>query len=102
MEKNLLIVSLALLYLAGTAAAEYVGLLRELDQRLICVVVWFAPAVIALFIVGGGLLIATGSPANRIIGKNMIQNAVIGLMLVMVFLFLSVLLVPEISLDLCW
>ena len=83
-------------------AAGYLDMMRELDLRLICVVVWFAPPIVVLLFVLGGFLFSAGSPENRMTGKNLMMNALVGLLLVLAFLLISMLLVPKLDVGACF
>lgn len=91
-----------LLLVSEVSAIDYLARLRELDQTLICLIVQFVPAVMAIMIVGAGLLYLTGEENHRALAKTLIMNAVIGFLLVFVFVFISMALLPSISIDNCF
>lgn len=92
----------AILLLASAASADYLQSIRQMDQRLVCVIAWFAPAVIVFLFVSGAFLLVTGSPANRVMGKSLMMNAVIGTILVVGFITLSVFVVPGLDVGACY
>ena len=101
-KNKCLLLAVGLMCLASMASADYLQRIRDLDQRLICVVMWFAPAIIVLLFVAGAVLLVTGSPANRVIGKSLMMNAILGMFLVMAFLALSAMLMQSLDLAACY
>ena len=87
--------------LSYCVSADYLDSVRELDLRLICVIVWFAPPIVVLLFVLGGVLFSTGSPDNRLTGKNLMMNALLGFFLVLAFLVISKVLVPALDVAAC-
>jgi hypothetical protein len=99
--KHVMLLLLLILLPVRVYAAGYLDQMRELDLRLLCVIVWFAPSIVVLLFALGGLLFAAGSAENRAVGKNLMVSALLGLLLVIAFLLISWVLVPEMDLAAC-
>jgi hypothetical protein len=91
-----------ILALSPAVHAGYLDQLRDIDQSIVCVVAWFAPAAAALLFLVGGALYATGSPENRVMGRTLLFDAVLGLILVVAFIMLSTMLVPKLDIGACY
>ena len=104
MEAKKTILSAALLIGLATnvAALDFLTRLRDLDQALICIIVTFVPGVLVMFLIAAGLIYITGDEGKRALGKNIIKNALLGFLLVVIFVMMSLALVPTITLDQCW
>jgi hypothetical protein len=100
--KDAIITLTLLLALSTVANAGYLDQLRDIDQSIVCVVAWFAPAAAALLFLVGGVLYATGSPENRVMGRTLLLDAVFGLILVVAFIMLSMMLVPKLDIGACY
>lgn len=98
----LLLLSFLILCISYSASADYLDSIREMDLRLLCLIVWFAPPVIVLLFTVGGLLFATGVPENRVLGRNMMLNALIGFIIVVGFLMVAQVVVPSIDIESCF
>lgn len=100
---NFFLALLAVFFLVSdVSAVDYLERLRELDQALICLVVWFTPLVVVIMFVVAGFLYLSGEEGNRVLAKNLIMNAVIGFLLVFVLVFISMALLSSISIDKCF
>jgi hypothetical protein len=100
--KKFIPLAAALVALAyNVAAFDYLARLRDLDQKLLCVIVLFVPGILVMFLIIAGIIYLMGDEGKRFTAKNMIKNAVLGLILVVVFVLLSIALVPTITLDHC-
>jgi hypothetical protein len=100
--KTKLAVIAGMIALSSVAEAGYLDLLRDFDLKILCVVSWFAPAIAMLLFLIGGVLLATGSPANRVLGKAMIYDSILGLILVVGFILLSLMLIPKLDIAACY
>jgi len=102
MKKHTSLIVPILLILSSIAyAAGYLDRLRGIDQSVLCVVVWFAPATVVVLFALGGFLYSTGNLTNRTLGKSYMQNSLAGLFLVVAFIGLAFALVPSLKIDPC-
>ena len=101
-EKKFILSAATLIILATNAAAlDYLARLKDLDQNLLCVIVTFVPGVLVMLIMVAGLMYLLGDVGNRALAKDLIKNAILGLLLVVIFVMISMVLVPTISLNHC-
>jgi hypothetical protein len=102
MKKKISLFILVLLFLSSAAsAAGYLDRLRGIDQGVVCMVLWFAPAIVLILFALGAFLYSTGNPANRTLGKDYMLNSFAGLVIVVAFLGLAFALVPTLQMDKC-
>jgi hypothetical protein len=102
MKKNhSLIIPILLLLSSAAYAIGYLDKLRGIDQGILCLVVWFAPAVVVVLFSMGAFLYASGDPANRILGKNYMQNSLAGLFISILLMGLAFALVPALKIETC-
>jgi NADH:ubiquinone oxidoreductase subunit 6 (subunit J) len=105
MEAKKIILPSALLFALATnvAALDFLERLRHLDQDLLCTIIIFVPGVLVLFLLIAGLIYIMGDEGHRATAKGMIRNAILGILLVVVFIMMSLALtMGTISLDNCW
>ena len=100
-KHNSLIVPILLILSSAAYAAGYLDRLRGIDQSVLCVVVWFAPATVVVLFALGGFLYSTGNLTNRTLGKSYMQNSLAGLFLVVAFIGLAFAMVPSLKIDPC-
>lgn len=99
--KPLILASIFLL-LTECVTASYIEMLKDLDVKLLCILSWITlPLVAILLIVGSYLLITGTTPKRRDAGKNLIQNALIGLILVVMLIEISI-LIAGLDLSVCY
>jgi RsiW-degrading membrane proteinase PrsW (M82 family) len=103
MEAKKFILPAAVLIALATnvAAIDFLTRLRDLDQGLLCVIVTFVPGVLVMFLIVAGLIYIIGDEGKRVTAKNLIKNAILGLLLVFIFVMMSMALVPTITLEHC-
>jgi hypothetical protein len=102
MKKKHLHIPFILLALSSLASAQgYIERLRGIDQSVVCLIMWFAPAIVVVLFALGGFLYSTGNPTNRSLGKSYMLNSFAGLFLVLAFLAISFALVPTLTVDKC-
>jgi hypothetical protein len=72
------------------SASTYLEMLRELNARAFCLLVWVAP-LIALFllVLGGFRLIASEDATSREEGRSMVYNSILGLIIIFSFIFIA-------------
>jgi uncharacterized membrane-anchored protein len=87
---------------ANVAAIDFLERLRHLDQDLLCTIIIFVPGVLVMFLMAAGLIYIMGDEGHRATAKGMIRNAILGLLLVVIFVMMSLALVPTITLDNCF
>jgi len=75
---------------------------QDLVRNLICLLFWIIPALMSLFFVTGGFLILTGSTKNRTLGKKLIINAVIALIILLALMLFVSLALPDIDIMVCF
>lgn len=80
-----------LLFLSPLVSASvYLEILRELDIRVICLLVWLAPLItLLLLVIGGFRFIISEAPEKRDEARGMIYNAIVGFILVFAFILLA-------------
>ena len=100
MKKTCVLVAMLLLA-CDVSAAGYLERLHDLDQQLICAISWFTVPVATLMVILGGLLMMLGDPDKKGLGKALVKNAFIGMLLVVTFILLSIALMPTITLSAC-
>lgn len=102
MERKHIALLFALLSLSPrVCAAGYLDRLAGIDQAVLCMVVWFAPAVAVILFALGAFLYSTANPTNRTYGKSYMLNSLAGLFITIAFVGLAVALVPKLSIDKC-
>ncbi|MEM4347642.1 MAG: hypothetical protein QW802_03545 [Candidatus Altiarchaeota archaeon] len=68
----------------------YLRRIRELDIRVLCLLLWIGPGIALVLITLGGILLITSDDIyKRNHAKSMIFNAFLGLILVLAFIFFS-------------
>ena len=106
MEIKSLILALILLLLVECVYADYyLDLLKDLDVKLLCILSWVAPLVLVfLLVLGGYVLISGTSPERREMGKGLIKNAIIGLLLVILLIMASIDIggMQDLYWSMCW
>ena len=100
-KHNSLIVPILFILSSAAYAAGYLDRLRGIDQSVLCVVVWFAPAIVVVLFALGGFLYSTGNLTNRTLGKSYMLNSLAGLFLAVAFIGLAFALVPSLKIDPC-
>jgi hypothetical protein len=101
MEKKHLHIAFILALSSLAFAQGYMERLRGIDQSIVCVVLWFAPAIVVVLFALGGFLYSTGNLTNRSLGKSYMLNSLAGLFLVVAFLGIAFVLVPTLTVDKC-
>lgn len=102
MKKNASLIVPSILILSSAAyAAGYLDRLRGIDQAVICMAVWFAPAIVVVLFALGAFLYSTGNPTNRTLGKSYMLNSLAGLFISAAFMGLAFALVPSLKIDTC-
>ena len=88
MSKLRLFVLAVFLLVALVSAEDYLERMRELDARILCFLL-FAGPLVALFLLGiGGLFfIASQSPERKESARNLIYNALLGLIILIIVIF---------------
>lgn len=105
MKAKLSTITLLLLFFSSAASASYLDMLMELDVSLLCILSWItAPVVAVLLVLGGYLLISGTSPEKRDKGKALIQNALVGLILVVLLIQVSIVIgnMEALYWSVCW
>jgi hypothetical protein len=100
-KKPSLIVPILLILSSAAYAAGYLDRLRGIDQGVLCLVVWFAPAIVVILFSLGGFLYSTGDQANRTLGKSYMLNSLAGLFLSVALIGMAFALVPTLKIDKC-
>lgn len=98
--KHIVYVSILILLFTSVASAQLPEL-HQVVERLICLLVWIMPAIMVLLISVGGLLILTGTPERRSMGKGIIVNAAIGLLIFLGLIVFVNLTLPQVDLSMC-
>ena len=105
MKSRLLFIALILVSSGSVVRADYLDMLKYLDVSLLCILSWVtAPVVAVLLVLGGYLLISGDSPERRDTGKALIQNALVGLILVVLLIQISIVIgdMEARYWDMCW
>lgn len=72
------------------SASSYIEMLKELDIRILCLLLKVAPFVALILVsIGGILLIISDTPWKRDHAKSMIYNTLFGLVLVFIFILIA-------------
>ncbi len=99
------LIALIFLSLSSVVNASYLDMLKNLDVTLLCLLSWITLPVVAILLVLGGYLLVTGtSPERRNSGKNLIKNAVVGLILIVLLIEISILIgdMEDLYWSVCW
>lgn len=92
-EKDLAVI-LTLIFLLQLVLAldtnVYIKRIRELDIRVLCLLLWIGPGIALILIALGGILLITSDDIyKRNHAKSMIFNALLGLIILLAFVFIS-------------
>jgi len=99
--KKTIVIALLLAFASSASAVGYLERFHDLDQQLICAILWFVVPVVTLMLIVGGVLMMTEDPQKKYLGKAVVKNAILGLALVLCFILVSIALMPTISLSVC-
>ncbi len=105
MKFRLLLVALILVSSGSLVRADYLDMLKNLDVSLLCILSWVtAPVVAVLLVLGGYLLVSGDSPERRDKGKALVQNALVGLILVVLLIQISIIIgdMEKLYWEMCW
>lgn len=84
------------------AQGDALGHTQDLVRNLICLLFWVMPALLALLFVSGGFLYVTGEAGNRTLGRRLVVNSVIALIILLVLMFIVSVAVPGIDIGVCF
>jgi heme/copper-type cytochrome/quinol oxidase subunit 3 len=85
-----LIFSILLAFSQLVSASRYIEMLKELDVRILCLLLLIGPlAALVLLSISGVMLIISDSPLRREEARRMIYNTILGLLLVLAFIIIA-------------
>lgn len=93
---------LIVIVFAAPSRAQDLTTTQNLIRNLACIIAWLMPAALSAFLIGGGILILTGSQSGRVLGKKLIKNAA-SAFIMMIILYAAVsLTMPEVKIGICY